>query len=234
MSDNRIISSQEQNEAINFWRNILQINTCIPAIVQQFDSATQRVAAKPAIRAKYINPDNMKVEYIDYPVISNIPLACAWSPKYGGLTYPIAEGDVCTLLFSQRSLDNFLLVGDVSNPFDPDSGQYTEIRCFDLTDAMCFMGVLTNNNVIGEYNQEAVELRNVNGKSKITLTDNSLKLACGSCNIELSDNGIAINGTQLNVTAQTDINGVLTNNSITVTGHTHISSKPGDPTGPMQ
>lgn len=246
--DNRTITTAEQNEAINFWRNALLLNTAIPAIVDSFDGK-QKLSAMPAIRAKYVNPDTGAVTYYNYPKITNIPLSLNWSPTYGGLTYPIKQGDICTLIFSQRSLDNFMLSGRVSNPYDPEGMQYTELRICDLSDAMAFPGILTNNIPISSYNNEAVELRNANGQSVITVSNNALTLKCGASKIELTENGIEINGTQFNMTSQQvqidtpittfnsaimNINGVLNNNSINVTAHTHISAIPGQPTGGMQ
>lgn len=198
MSDNRVIINKEQNEEITFWRNALRLNTSIPAIIDDFDVSTQRVSATPAIKAKITNMDGT-VNYINYPKITNIPLALA---KGDGLsiTYPIKKGNLCTLIFSQRSIDNLLLDG--TKPAEPFVGEnpYTStIRCMDMTDAMCFPGILTNTSTISNYNNSAVELRNAEGTVKVSVTQNNLTLSQGGASIELSGGNIAIVGTQVTI-----------------------------------
>lgn len=205
MTDNRAITTPEQNDELNFWRNMLQINTCIPAIVDTFDSATQRISARPAIRGKFINPDDFSVQYFDYPKITNIPLSIQWSPNIGGITYPIKSGDICTLIFSQRSLDNFLISGKTSNPFDPADSKYTEIRLFDLTDAMCFPGIITNNLQIQGYNNDAIEVRTVDGLKKVSVSENELTMQAGTSIIKVTEAGIDMTALQININGNVNI-----------------------------
>ena len=74
MTDNRYIVDENQKNELTFWRSVFRLNTCIPAIIDDFNPATQRVSATPAIRTKYVSPDGT-VSWIDYPKITNIPLA---------------------------------------------------------------------------------------------------------------------------------------------------------------
>ena len=138
--DNRYIVNQEQKDYLTFWKNAFLLNTIIPAIVDEFDVATQRVSATPAIQARYITPEG-EVQYINYPKITNIPLAIIKCPGLK-LTCPVKQGQNCTLLFSQRSIDNFLIDGKIHPPFEGDFPQFSSLRCMDMTDALCFPGII--------------------------------------------------------------------------------------------
>lgn len=211
MTDNRLISTADQKVEIDFWRNAMRLNTAIPAIIDGFDPSTQRVSATPAIKAKYITPDN-NVIYIQYPKITNIPLAMIKSQGLK-ITYPIEVGQNCTLIFSQRSIDNFMLEGNIQAPFDGENPITSTIRCMDLTDAMCFPGIITDKEPITEYATDAIEVRSADGKVKLSVKENSLKLAQESASIELSGGNITmnaaqitINGTQIDLTGTAAVN----------------------------
>lgn len=237
MTDNRAITTPEQNDELNFWRNMLQINTCIPAVVDTFDPATQRISARPAIRGKFINPDDFSVQYFDYPKITNIPLALQWSPNVGGVTYPIKSGDICTLIFSQRSLDNFLISGKTSDPFDPADAKYTEIRLFDLTDAMCFPGIITNNLQIQGYNNDAIEVRTADGLKKVSVSENELTLQAGSSIMKVMDAGVEIVTPIVDIKGNVNITGTVTATGdvlgagVSLSTHVHTGNL-GNPTSP--
>ena len=194
--DNRLVINQNQQMELCFWRNALRLNTSIPAIVDSFDTNTQRVSAIPAIKAKYMTPDN-EVQYIEYPKITNIPLAVQ---KTSGLsiTVPVKQGDLCTLIFSQRSIDNLLL--DSTEPVEPFEGpdpRTSALRCMDMTDAMCFPGIITNDRAIGSYNNSAIEIRNDAGTVKVSVSESALNLVQDGASIELSGGNVTITATKI-------------------------------------
>lgn len=200
--DNRAILSEEQEWELRFWQSALRLNTSIPAIIDEFDVNMQRVSATPAIKAKKTYPDG-KVEYIDYPKITNIPIAVQ---RGNGLliTRPFERGKLCTLIFSQRSIDNLLL--DSSKPAKPFVGgnEYTSIlRCMSLTDAMCFPGIITNDAQIQNYNNNAVEIRNEDGTIKISVSNDGLTLQQEDATISVSGGDVEIEATNIKITGTT-------------------------------
>ena len=203
--DNRIVTSEEQMFDIRFWQRVFRLNTCIPAIVDEFDATRQRVSAIPAIRAKFIDPETNQASYIEYPKITNIPLAII---KSAGLkiTYPIEKGQNCTLLFSQRSIDNFILAGGIQDPFDTKNPQRTQIRCMDLTDALCFPGLITDAETITDYATDAIEIRSADNTTKVSVKENSLKLLQGSASIELAEGNINMSAATINITGTEAVN----------------------------
>ena len=202
--DNRIITTEEQVFDIRFWQKVLRLNTSIPAIVDEFDAATQRVSAIPAIRAKYVTPQN-EVKYIDYPKITNIPLAITKCPGLK-ITYPIKKGQNCTLIFSQRSIDNFIIAGGIQNPFDGPDPTKTQIRCMDMTDAMCFPGIITSNETITNYSTDAIEIRSADNTTKVSVKENSLKFLQGNASIDMEEGNITMTAGTINITGTTAVN----------------------------
>lgn len=202
--DNRIITSDDQLFDIRFWQRVFRLNTCIPAIVDGFDATTQRVAATPAIRGKFIDTKN-NVSYIDLPKITNIPLAITKSAGIK-ITYPIEIGQNCTLIFSQRSIDNFILDGGIQNPYDGPNPKKTQIRCMDMTDALCFPGVITDAETITDYATDAIEIRSADNTTKVSVKEKSLKLLQGSASIELSEGNIDMTAATINITGTSAVN----------------------------
>lgn len=221
--DNRIIVSEEQVFDLRFWKRALLMNTSIPAIINAFDPTTQRVSATPAIKAQYTSLD-LEISYIDCPMITNIPLAVH---RGNGLiiTHPVEVGKLCTLIFSQRSIDNLLLDGTrAAQPFNGTGDFTSRLRCMDMTDAMCFPGIITNTDTISNYNNNAVELRTDDGKVKVSVDKNSLTLVQDSASILLSNGNIAMQGATIDITGTTAVN--ISSPNTTLGTVTTIDNKP--------
>ena len=201
--DYRIINSEETKFEILFWKKVFRLNTCIPAIIDGFDPVTQRVSATPAIRGKFIDLDN-KVSYVDLPKITNIPLAII---KSAGLkiTYPVEIGQNCTLIFSQRSIDNFIIEGGIQDPFDGPDPTKTQIRCMDMTDALCFPGIITDKESITDYATDAIEIRSADNTTKVSVKENSLKLLQGDASIVMSGDNITMAAKNITITGDTAV-----------------------------
>lgn len=215
--DNRIISSTEELIDLKFWQNALKLNTSIPAIIDDFNAEQQTVSAIPAIMAKYVSLDGI-VSYLPYPKIIDIPLAIQQGNGIS-ITYPIKKGDVCTLIFSQRSIDNFIESGEISEPFDGINKVTSVLRCLDMSDAMCFPGIIANKK-IQNYSTSAVEIRNEDSSVKISLSENDLNFSQGGANIKMSGGNIEINGLTVKI------------NGIDWMTHTHLGVTVGkDKTG---
>lgn len=204
MTDNRCVTSLEQKNEMDFWRNAMRLNTSIPGIINAFDPATQKVSATPAIKAKYVSPEG-DVFYLQYPMITNIPLAIIRGASVS-FTQPITEGYPCTLIFSQRSIDNFIEEGTYANPVDGPIPLTAAIRCMDMTDAMCFPGVITKADTISDYATDAIEIRSDDGKVKVSVKSNSLTLKQDSATMQISGGNITMSAATINITGTTAVN----------------------------
>jgi hypothetical protein len=183
--DNRVVSNPAQDFQLQFWRAMLQVNTCIPAVIDEFDPDTQLCKCTPAINWRFVTQDGT-VEHRSMPQIINVPLAVSKSLDGMSVTIPLKEGNPCTLFFSQRALDNYL--DGVSNPVEGEDPSTSTPRCFDVTDALCFPGVITTD-PIPNYSTEAVEVRNQDGSVKVSVTPADINIvSSGTCNIQTTGN----------------------------------------------
>lgn len=158
----------------NVFNNMISsMHTCMPATIISFDAEECKASIQPSLNRAYLSGE------LPYPVIENVPVMF---PRAGDffLTYPLANGDPCLVIFSERSLDLWKSVGGQLTPDDP--------RKFDISDAIIIPGLYS-------FNQK---LEGVSGNdvvfsfkgSKVTIKQD------GNISIETS-NKIAI-GTQTN------------------------------------
>ena len=209
MTDNRAIVNPIQREELLFWQNAMRLNTCIPGIINGFDPATQTVSATPAIMAKKTSIEDESVEYIPYPMIINIPLSIIRGAGLS-ITQPITVGYPCTLIFSQRSIDNFILEKKEVPPVEGPNPYTTAIRCMDMTDAMCFPGIITQVDKLGTYATDAIEIKSDDDKVKVSVKTDSLTLKQDSATIELAGGNITMNAGTITINGSSVVIGEAT------------------------
>lgn len=107
------------------------VHTAIPAMVKSYDASTQLAEVEPAIKRRFVKPDGTESAR-DLPVIVNVPVVF---PRAGDffLSFPIAPGDFVLLVFSERSMDQWLEKGGKQDPIVSTT--------FDLSDAVAIPGV---------------------------------------------------------------------------------------------
>lgn len=133
------------------------INTAIPGLVENYNSATQRADVKPSIRKKIDN------ELISYPVIANVPVQFMGSGN-ATFIFPLSRGDRCLIIFSQESLENYLSSPD--REVDPGDN-----RKFSVADAICIPMASGTGGLTG------IEI--IFGGSKIVIDNTGIILSTG-------------------------------------------------------
>lgn len=118
---------QELKQSIGFG-----IHVALPAVVQSYNSSNQTVEVQPTVRERTITDGN-QIRYIQYPLLINVPVVFPQVGSYQ-LTFPISPGDECLVVFSDLSIDNWWLNGNVQNPI--------EQRRHDLSDGMAIFGLM--------------------------------------------------------------------------------------------
>lgn len=105
---------------------LCDVHTSLPGIVKSYDRATQTAKIQPAIKRKYTDG-----RIVDLPIINKVPIMF---PRSNGkfVHFDLVEGDEVTLVFSERSLDNWKERGGVVSPDDS--------RKFNLSDAKAYPG----------------------------------------------------------------------------------------------
>jgi len=183
------LQNMVQNEIAN-------IHTSCPGTILSFDGRFATV--KPFLQ--YKSEDG---RIVDYPVISNVLVQ--FPASNGGqcsVTFPIKSGDQVTLLFAERSLDDFLS-GGVSE----------DNRKYDLTDAVAIPGLF--NSGVPAAQKYSNDVCITNGNATIRLTPSGEIILQGQKLTMNTTDGSTING------------GDLTVNGVSVTKHVHGGVEPG-------
>ena len=117
------------NELLNviIANKIADMHICMPAKIVVYDFKTRKATVQPALNQKYNDG-----EVVELPVIHNVPVI---HPAAGGasITLPVKKDDPVLLVFSERSLEEWLQNGNQNTPDDP--------RQNDLTDAVAHLGL---------------------------------------------------------------------------------------------
>jgi hypothetical protein len=214
--------------------------TSLPGIIQAFYPQTMTVDVQPAINGVRQQSDGSWVR-LQMPVIPDVPV---YFPGGGGvtLTFPIAKGDECLIVFSARCIDSWWDRGGVQDQF--------ELRMHDLSDAIALVGVRSRPRAFSP-STTCARVTTDDGQTYFEFDPAAKKvnvLASGGINL----NGLAIdqNGnvsapgtiaaqkditTQTNVTAQQTVTGNadVKTGSISLKTHTHTDPQ-GGVTGPPQ
>lgn len=114
-------------QAINY--QLRGVNTAIPAEIVSYDYTQQRADVKPLLNRKYKGEE----EGTPLPIITNVPVIF---PRGGNFSmhWPLNAGDTILLVFSERSLDEWVYEGGQVTPNDP--------RMFNLSDAIAIPGLI--------------------------------------------------------------------------------------------
>ena len=101
-------------------------------------------------------------EPVEYPTLADVPVfvPAGSTGNNAALTMPVNKGDTCLVLFSDRDMDAWLVQGKT------DAIPPTQ-RKHDITDGLAIVGFRPKTNPIPDYNADAVELRNADGKVAI-------------------------------------------------------------------
>jgi hypothetical protein len=134
---------------------LANLNVSMPAIITEYDPATQKCSVQPCIKRKY---DDGTI--VNLPIISNVPVAFPRAGK-AFISLPIKKDHTVLLVVSQRSIDIWLGQGGVVEANDP--------RKHDLSDAVAIAGVYPFND---NANASANNLRIENDVAQFDLLPN--------------------------------------------------------------
>jgi hypothetical protein len=114
---------------------LLSINCVALATIENVNFSDQTVQAKINYQRTYYQQNgagNFVPMNYDYPILSDVPFFIIGGGK-GNLTFPIAKGDECILLFNDRDLDNWFNGAT--------TGPVATGRLHSLSDALALVGV---------------------------------------------------------------------------------------------
>lgn len=168
-----------------------------PGIIQSFDAAKQTVVVQVSIKERIVI--NGIVEDVTLPLLVDVPVFIL---SGGGfcVTLPIAVGNECLVIFSDRCIDAWWQSGDVQGQID--------MRSHDLSDGFAIIGFQSQPHVVSSYNANSLELRNADATTKITVKANEVEVVAPT----------------VKVTGSTTVN-VSGNNTTTIDGKDFLTHK---------
>lgn len=123
---NEIPTTEETiNTAID--AKLLEVRVSLPGRIEKYDAATQKADVQPLLQR-----ETKAGELLTMPIITDVPVH-QLRTKTAGVYLPVNPGDTGVLTFHDRSLDNWLLQGGISNPDDN--------RFHDISDASFVIGL---------------------------------------------------------------------------------------------
>lgn len=133
-----------------------EIHTCMPGKIESYDYTRQKATVTPLLRRPYLDGSN-----VDYEPILEVPVVFPSSGS-ASITFPLNAGDTILLVFSERSLENWLPAGGKVN---------TSIAStHSVADAIAIPGLFPLNHTGAAANNTDLQVKL--GSQKITIKAN--------------------------------------------------------------
>lgn len=136
-----------------------QLWTACPGIIQSYNAEALTCTVQPAIKGRVESPDG-NVASVALPLLVDVPVIF---PSGGGfvLTFPVAAGDECLVVFASRCIDAWWQSGGVQEPI--------ETRMHDLSDGFALVGPRSQARKIPAVSAEHVQLRTEDGQTYLEI-----------------------------------------------------------------
>lgn len=216
----------------------LELNCAKVGIISSYN-ATTNTATIQLLQNQISSTTPLDVDTIaPYPILKNVPI---YFPGGGGytLTFPIAAGDECVVLFNDIELDNWQVNGGTTTP---QSG-----RVHDLSDGIAFVGIRNQTRNLTDISTTTTQLRSDDGETFIEVNGSGEIITIAApTQINLNSPIVTVQGI-INVVNENSlpdpciINGTIiatgdiqaNNGAISLIGHVHTEVQTGsDNTGP--
>lgn len=195
MSDPRLSLEKVIQTAID--SALKEVHTCLPAVVTKVSGQT--IEAQPTIQRK------ISGELVNIPLLVDVPLRYQKTSKFS-ITFPVDIGDHVMIIFSERSIDTWLLSGEIQAPGD--------IRKHSLSDGFAIPMMYPNTDEVPDFDSTNLQIKTASG-SGVTLTPGG---------------DIELNGNSDWAVAYTDLKTAFDQFVTDYNSHTHTSASPGSPT----
>jgi hypothetical protein len=156
---------------------LMNVHTAHPGRIESVNLLQQTVKVQPTIRRLKIDGQSVAL-----PICEDVPIIFPG----GALTFDIASGDECLILFSERCIDRWWANGGVQ---DPD-----ELRFHDLSDGFALIGPNSLGRLLSDIGA-GTELRLRDGSLRVALREGKVYLGASTATgIELQPmiNGVVV------------------------------------------
>lgn len=174
------MNSENQNREIAesvIQTEINKVHTAIPGTITGYDAGSNRASVRPL--GHYKTADYRSLEY---PVIFNVPVVFPTGlGGSAGVTFPLAAGDGCLIVFSESQIDDMLSGVDSDDP-----------RKFSLNDAICIPGLYSSATAAASAHPGDVCL--FNGGSMVRLGSGFSGTTADGTSFSFSGGDLVVNG----------------------------------------
>lgn len=220
-----------------------EIWTALPGIIQSFDPAAMTVVVQPAVAGR-VTDEVGRTSSVNMPLLPDVPVVF---PGGGGftLTFPVAAGDECLVVFASRCIDAWWQSGGIGEPMEP--------RMHDLSDGFALVGVRSQARSLSPaVHTGNMQLRADDGETVVELTPGKDVIVTGPTSVTLKSKGsitldaprIYIRGlismrsqsggaTTATLDGSLDATGDVTASNISLNSHTHPGDSGGTTGGPQ-
>lgn len=168
---NRKFVDPDLASLLNLWKKdvMLSLNCHHIGTVQDFNPDKQTVTVAINYKKTYSQKglDGVYTTVLrDYPLLLDVPIIIMGG---GGsnLTFPIAIGDECLVLFNDRNIDNWFQTGQIQ--------ANATARLHSLSDGFALIGVNSMANLISGYDSDRAVL--FNGTTKIAVGEDKIEIS---------------------------------------------------------
>lgn len=150
----------------------VNLRVAMPGIIEDFNAQTQTATVQIAIREKVVLQGNP--EWTEIPLLVDVPIIF---PRAGGysITFPVRKGDECLVIFADCCYDAFWQSGTVQNQMDR--------RRHDLSDGMAIVTGISQPNRLADVSQDSLQIRNDAGTAIMEIQDTTININAGNINI---------------------------------------------------
>lgn len=149
------------------------LHVSLPGVIESYDTATRTASVVPQMKKKFKAGQTLAL-----PVIHGVPVQFQASSE-ASISFPLSKGDEGWLVFSERSIDNWMSSGQAELPDDT--------RRFALEDAVFLPGASSKKNArSGAANGILAEFK----KTSLEIQDGSVTISFGGItSIKFSESG---------------------------------------------
>lgn len=135
------------------------LRVAMPGIIQSFDVDAVTATIQPAVKTSVRQSDG-SLSSVALPLLVDVPVVF---PRGGGvtLTFPVAAGDECLVVFADRCIDYWWQNGGVQEPVDQ--------RQHHLADAFAMVGPQSQAKKISGISTSAAQFRSDDGSTYLEI-----------------------------------------------------------------
>jgi len=136
-----------------------QVWTALPGIIESFNAGAVTCIVQPSIKAQ-VRASDGSMQWVALPLLLDCPVVF---PRGGGctLTFPVAQGDECLVVFASRCIDAWYSAGGVQ--------VQSEFRMHDLSDGFALPGPFSQATKISGISTSNAQLRSNDGSTFVEL-----------------------------------------------------------------